>query len=707
MMPRIAWFKDERGSTSLAVVLAIVLSLVLVAGSLQWYWTNSSSEDIQLLADSGALAAADTQSKIMQVTQILDALLLTANLFGLLLHCVVVIAGVVAVASEGSGAEFFEKAVDFDKRYCDKRKEFAQDVYKVAQALNEAAPYLVMARSSYAIQQTAGSIKSFSGGSYAGVAVPFPFEGQVELTGFPDDEDQMLSDVEKAHDSNKQDATEAKAAQKEADDARAECFRLDVYKAAGTSELSWDPAYAYDDFKRGFSDLASGACPAAPALAPIDDNANTRATLQSNYEKNYAEIRTQLQTSVPKTIGAARPQSNDYPADDLEASTLLQQWLDESVYVLATPSGQRRAYHHDTSCFGLAGAEGTPQQVRLETLAGADEHPPCALCTPTDWRATGQWEQKLQPFIAQWNAEAAALRRYQKACKQLSDKEDTIRKTSSSALDKIGAQAGSYLLGGRLRYRASGARGFICVVADTRTRSLPSFTLPPLTNAQGSRLAPQVALSAAKLLPSDTQKTLPTLLARQGEAAHDASNSGLGGATRALLGADDPGGGGGAAGGVFTVACSLWGSCLDVYARGANGLGDQLAGLPFGLDEVMKPAYDKLLSSAQVSPPDLRYPQPALVNTAAVGSPDAAGFEGEFVSALRAAKHGYATLGSSELLATIRELGGGAQDMPDVSDLVSKLGARVLGADLGLPFADEVKTWLPDATRQLEEIGSL
>ncbi len=128
-MPKIAWFRNEEGSTSLTVVIAIMVALALVAGSLQMYWTRSSSEDIQLLADVGALAAADAESKVMQTIQLLDALLLTANLFGLLLHCVVVVAGVVTVASEGAGASFFTKALDFDKRYCEKRKVFAQDIY--------------------------------------------------------------------------------------------------------------------------------------------------------------------------------------------------------------------------------------------------------------------------------------------------------------------------------------------------------------------------------------------------------------------------------------------------------------------------------------------------------------------------------------------------------------------------------------------------
>ena len=697
-MPRIAWFKDERGSTSLAVVLAIMLSLVLVAGSLQWYWTNSSSEDIQMLADSGALAAADMQSKIMQVVQLLDALLLTANLFGLLLHCVVVVAGVVTVVTDGAGSEFFSKALELDKNYCTKRKQFARDVYKLAQGINDAAPYLVMARSAAAVQESATSVTSFSGGSYAGFAVPFPFEGQIELTGFPVDEDQMLDKVGQAHDANEQAATEARAAQKDADDARAECFRLDVYKAPGTSELSWDPAYAYEDFKRGAREMISADVPAPPALAPIDDNSNTRAALQSNYEESYRAVQQRLQTSVPATIGTAHPDSDEYPATDLSLETLLKPWLDEPVYVLATPAGQRRAYHRQTDCFGLAGTEGTPQQVRLETLIGASEHPPCTICAPTDQRALQLWERSLQPFTEQWNAEAAALRRYQKAREQLSEKETTIKKTSASVLGEVTSEARSYLLGGRLRYHASGARGFICVVVCPRERRLPAFTMAPLTNAQGSRLAPQIALAGAKLIPSESRKTLPSLLGRSSEAS-----TGLGGSTRALLGTDDPGGGGS----VITFMLSLWGSCLDVYARGADSLGDQLSGLPFGLDQVMGPAFDKLLSAAQASPPDLRYPQPVQVDTGAVGSPDAVGFEGTFIRALRAAKNGYATLGSSELLGLIEDLAGGVGTLPDAGDLAATLGSRVLGADLGLPFADEIKAWLPDAGRRLDTVGSL
>ena len=696
MTPRISWFKDERGSTSLAVVLAIVLSLILVAGSLQWYWTNSSSEEIQILADSGALAAADTQSKVMQTIQVLDALLLTANLFGLMLHAVVVVSGVVAVVTDGVGAEFFEKALELDQRYCEKRREFARDIYKVAQAINDAAPYLVMARSAAAIQDSARNTATFSGGSYAGFALPFPFEGQVELTGFPDDEDRLLADVEQAHDVNKQAAVDAQAARQEADDARAECFRLDVYKPTGASQLSWDPAYAYDDFKRGAGELLSADCPAPVPLTPIEDNGNTRATLQTNYEKNFREIRAALQTRVPDTIGAADPDSDSYPAIDLSTDTLLRIWLDEPVYVLTTSAGDRRAYHHATDCFGLAGATGTPRWVKLESLIGADDHPPCTICTPTDWRALQQWELRLQPFITQWNAEAAALRRYQKAREQLSEKETEIRNTSASALEKISSAAGSYLLGGRLRYRASGARGFICVVTCPKERSLPAFTLPPLTNAQNSRLAPQVALSAAKLMPSQDKRTLPSFL------APTATNGGLGGATRSLLGADDAG-----SSGSLTFLLSLWGGCLDVYGRGADDVREQLSGLPFGLDEVTRPAFDKLLSAAQASPPDLRYPQPVLVDTAAVGSPDADGIEGTFVRTLRAAKNGYAELGSSELLATIRELGAGTGQLPDIGDLTTVLGTKVLDTELGLPFADEIRTWLPALHRQLEEIGSL
>ncbi|MCL2323958.1 MAG: hypothetical protein FWC48_00040 [Actinomycetia bacterium] len=702
-MPKIAWFKNERGSTSLAVVLAIMLALVLVAGSLQWYWTNSSSEDIQMIADNGALAAADEQSKIMQTIQLLDALLLTANLFGLVLHAVVVVAGVVAVASEGTASEFFEKALELDKRYCEKRKEFAQDIYKIAQGLNTAAPYLVMARSSMAIQQSAGSVSSYTEGSYAGVALPLPWSGQVELTGYSEGEDQLLDEVGKAHDDNQQEATAAQKAREEADAAKEECFRLDLYKAPGTSLLSWDPAYAYDDFKGAADTLISAPRPSPVALAPIDDNASTRAALQADFERSYGEIQQDLQLEVPRTIGSATPDSDSYPAEDLSIDRLLRSWLDEEVYVLSTPEGQRRAYHRQTSCFGLAGADATPQSVKLETLLGASEHPPCTICAPTDWRAISAWEEKLQPFTENWNAEAAALSRYQKARAELSGHETTIRDTTASALDKLTSKAGSYLLGGRLRYHASGARGFICIVVCPKQRSLPGFTLPPLTNSQGSRLAPQMALSAAKLIPSDAKKTLPSLLGNSAAGAQSAGG-GLPAATGALLGADGPGG---VAGAAVTFLLSLWGSCLDVYARGADSLGDQVSGLPFGLDQVMRPAWDKLLGAAQAEPPDLRYPQPVLVDTANVGSPDADGLEGSFVRTLRAAKRDYAWLGESGLLDLARGLAGSSDDIPAAGDLVMALSAKVFGIDLGLPFSGEIERGIDDMTRQLDEIGSL
>ena len=709
LAPRLRWFKDERGSTSLAVVLAIMLSLVLVAGSLQWYWTSSSSEDIQMVADAGALSAADTQSSVMQTIQLLDALLLTANLFGLLLHCVVIVAGVVTVVTEGSGAEFFEKALDLDRRYCDKRKEFARDVYRVADGLNKAAPYLVMARSAQALQKAAGQIKSFSAGSYAGLAVPFPFEGQVELTGFSDDEDELLSEVGQAHDANEQVANDAQQAQKDRDEALSDCFLRDTYKPAGTSELGWDPASAYDDFKRGFTDLAAASIPAPPALSPIDDNANTRAVLAANYTQNASAMRSALQTKVPETIGSAQPDAESYPAADLSADVLLRTWLDEPVYVLQTPAGQRRAYHHDKDCFGLAGTANAPDQVRLQTLMGASEHPPCTICSPTDWRAIVQWQQRLAPFIGQWNSEAEALRRYQRAREDLSRYEDTMQETSKSALAKVVSQAGSYLLGGRLKYQASGSRGFICVVIDTQSRQLPDFTLPPLTNAQDTRLNPQLALAGAKLMPSESQRTLPSLLTQSGDAAQangtGGSGGGLGSATCALLGGD---GLGAATSDVLSMLLALWGSCLDVYARGADGLGDSLARLPFGLDAVVKPALDQLLSAAQASPPDLRYPQPVLVDTGAVGSPDAEGFEGTFVRVLRGAKEGYEQLGSNEFIGMIRDLLAGNTDgLPGSDEIGAALTTKVLGVDIKLPLSEEAQSWLPDLRKQLDEIGAL
>jgi outer membrane murein-binding lipoprotein Lpp len=371
---RLRWFKSEEGSTSLTVVLAVVLALALLAACVQWYWTNSSSSDIQTLADLGALAAADVSAKTTMLVQALDALLLTANLFGLLLHCVVVVAGVLTVVSSpvgGAGAAtFFEKALEFDRQFCERRRNFAQDVYRFACVLNEATPYLAMAQAYRIVNENTACLQNFNGVRYMAVALPLPFKGEVELTGYPDGEEELLEEVGEAHDANEASAQKIVRLEKEVERGLDECFRLDIYKPAGTQRAYWDPASALSDFKRGFAEMVRQT-PAAPTTpVPIENTAQNRARLATRFGEEYRRLGQSWQGQVEAHIGSAPAGSERIEARDMNAETWLAPARAAHVLLLEHTAGERKAYHCDAKCFGLAGAKVGVRTVTLGEVLG-------------------------------------------------------------------------------------------------------------------------------------------------------------------------------------------------------------------------------------------------------------------------------------------------------------------------------------------------
>ncbi|MDR1412918.1 MAG: hypothetical protein LBJ07_03215 [Actinomycetes bacterium] len=680
------WFRDERGSTSLGVVLAVVLVLALMAVSLQGYWTSSSSADIQTLADLGALSAADAGAKVVACIQVLDALLLTANLFGLVLHCVVVVAGVLSVVASpvgGSGAvAFFDKALEFDRKFCEKRRDFAQDVQKLAQALCEAAPYLSLAQSYRTVQVNAQTWESFTGAQYVSVAIPLPARGTVELTGFPAEEKKLLREVAKANEENSDRAAAIQTLEREVERGRETCFRLDVFKPAGTTLVYWEPTSAFDDFKRGFRELAQREVSIPTHPAPIEDTGANRARLTSNVQDEYDRLTTELKRGVPAAIGSAPAGSEKISASDIRAASLLESRREQRYWLLQHTTGERRAYHDDRNCFGLAGATHALGRVRLSEVEGDDDHPPCVLCAPPHWRAVALWSAPLEDFCETWNEEAAALRAWSKAKERLKAEQTQLTEDVGSALTDIVKEAKTWLAGGRLRYAPAGARGWLCIVATTNERALPDFTLPPLTAASELRLGRQVAIAAARLMPSTRESTIPSLLAD----TQPSGDSVLGWekAVGALLSVEGLGG---------SFVARLWGSCLDLYTKGAASFDALLSGLPWGLDTVFAPALRKLLSAAEVTPPDLRRFQPALVDSSAIGDEAASGPEGSIVSVLRSGKrilrdsYGANTAGIQAALSV-----GIDEFCADFSGQIERLTElRILGVAISLPFSAQIK----------------
>jgi hypothetical protein len=376
----LGWFKKEDGSTVLTVVLSVVVALALTAGCLQWYWTNSSSTDIQAVADIGAVAAADVEAKSVQIIQLLDALLLTANLFGLLVHCVVVIAGVVAVvappgANVAAGA-FFKQAVEFDKNYCERRKKFAYDTCKVAKAVNAATPWLAQAQALRAVNANREKLAAFNQANYLAVAVPLPATGTVELTGFPPEVDTLRKEAAKA---NKKAAGEAKKNLKleaRVESGRRRCYDLDVYRGSAVYSDFWDPGSVFGDFRRGAATVLD-ADPGSGGQVPIEDTPDNRGKLRLSFLGDYRKLAQKIKPKIEKDIGQAPAGSSRFNPADLDAAGYLKVARATKVLLLKHTDGERRAYHATPDCFGLAGSKAMLMTVTLDTVEGDSNHPPC------------------------------------------------------------------------------------------------------------------------------------------------------------------------------------------------------------------------------------------------------------------------------------------------------------------------------------------
>jgi len=695
---KLSWFKKEEGSTSLTMVLGIVLSAVLLASSVQWYWTNSTSSDIQTVADLGALAAADVSAKSVMLVQTLDAMLLTANLFGLAIHAVTVVAGLLVVLTApvgGAGAlPFFERIVEFNYRYSEKRRDFAKQAYQLANAVSEATPYLAMTQSYHVAAENSSLLSDFNGTSYVAIAIPFPMRGEVELSNFSDSEDQLLEEVTTAGEANTESAHEIKRLEDEIEAAIDECFRLNIFKPAGTTRPHWNPLRAIDDFTRGWSELQVRSAPPISNPVPIDNTQQNRDRLQERYRQDYRRIGQALDSEVRAILNMAA-QTEAADVGDIGVRDLLAPEREQRIYVLDHTAGERRAYHSDPNCFGLAGSTAELRTRTLDYVVGDNDHPPCVLCAPPHWQALRIWEQQLEEYARAWNQEAAALRWWYQAKEQIQVEQDQVRERTQSALDRLIGEAQSFLLGGRLSYTPAGARGYICVVMSTGERELPAFTLPALTDSSDVVLGRQVAMAGARLMPSEVESTIPNLLSESRDLAESSGQAeGFAGVTRALMGGDD-----GFVGPVLNFALRIWGTCLALHEQGSAQLESLVAGLPFGLDSVMNRALRTFFEQAQISAPDLRRPQPTLVNTADVGSINAPGFEGKFVQAITAAKDGLEKSGEASI-ASMREA---------ISAMISELDAeanrridemlriQVLGVSIPLPFSQTIQNLVSTA----------
>ena len=159
-----AFVRHDGGYTTVAVAVALLVSLTLVFGVAAAGWGMARSADVQSVADAAALSGSNVVAAYSTVAQVLDACVLSMGLLGVIVFG----AGMVLAAIPALQASA-PAVIDAGRKILDARRDFARSASEGLERLESALPALIAANSASTV-----SANSRGRVGYAGLAVPFP-----------------------------------------------------------------------------------------------------------------------------------------------------------------------------------------------------------------------------------------------------------------------------------------------------------------------------------------------------------------------------------------------------------------------------------------------------------------------------------------------------------------------------------------------------
>ena len=200
---------DEGGYTTVAVAVALLVSISLVFAAASAEWVMARSYEVQPVADAAAMAGANSVAAYATIARVLDACVLSLGLLG------VTVFGAGLVLSCIPGAATFGGSVcDAGRKVLDARRDFARSASEGLERLEKVLPAVVVANSAACVAENARA----QGLPYVGCAIPFPVESQSDFSSLAAEisSDEMDKDAEELRELSQQ----ADAAKSLADAAR-------------------------------------------------------------------------------------------------------------------------------------------------------------------------------------------------------------------------------------------------------------------------------------------------------------------------------------------------------------------------------------------------------------------------------------------------------------------------------------------------------
>ncbi|MDO5106793.1 MAG: hypothetical protein Q4D39_00810 [Coriobacteriaceae bacterium] len=581
----------------MALSLLLSITLVLFAGRVQWGLSRAA--EVQEVADASAMAGANVVARYATIAQVCDALVLTMGLAGL----VTCGAALILATIPGAG-EVASGMLDLGTSVLDARSSFARSAVSGLERLEGVVPTLVMLNSIAVVE--ANGADSLS---YAGVAVPVPFEGMSDFSSL---DTSMDTDGLERKARNMQDASDRlEEARKQVDDAlargwmadcgnRPRCMRERASTLAGLSGTQNQDYPSPETWTFGAALVRARTYYPVRRAVDVPEDGGVEALVDSCARKAFYDYAIeQLSTAyyIEHPDGRVDLFLPEFPHNTAEMrSTSIyteQRWP-------CTDQGSR-VLHATLACPGATGsAVGSASLAQLD----AGEVSRCPVCEmdATDMGKVAAASTSIDNgFEHYWREVVLASRDYEAARNEYADVEDQLEGEAREGADLF-ERALEQLAVPRPHILPPGAWGCIALVARTETGQVPSSLGGSFLDA--AQLPSGMAVSAAMLAPDESADGNSVL-------AH--LFDGLTTRYPALPGA-------------LGDAGRLWGLLLESYDSSFNGLAQRSEAFLEQIDGVfggsvgawMRDTVSSIVREAGLEPADIRMLKPVLVSTASV-----------------------------------------------------------------------------------------
>lgn len=620
---------DEGGYTTVAVAVALLVSISLVFAAASAEWVMARSFEVQPVADAAAMAGSNSVAAYVTIARVLDACVLSLGILGVTIFG----AGLVLSCIPAAGA-FGASVCDAGRGILDARRDFAGSATEGLERLEGALPAVVVANSAACVAENARA----QGLPYVGCAVPFPTESQSDFSSLASElsSDEMERDAEELRDLAQR-AGEAKA---QADEARLRGWTADCgnapycleERAATLAGLSGEenPHYpGVDGWGFGVALLRARAYYAArsarerPLDASVDELTNSAARA-AFYDFALGRVRSgTYEEHEDGSVDIDLP-SLPHNAEETRACSL---YTNDLWPCSSEDSGT--VLHASPSCPAATGASAGRASL-LDLDEGVVTR--CETCR-MDLSAMGEvaaaststsngFEHYWREIVEASEDYESARNRQAEAEGALRDKADGARGSFERAMDQLSVA--------RPRICPPGAWGCVAVVSRTQATTIPTeLTASFLSSGE---LPAGAAVSAAALAPD----------------ASTAENNVL----ASFFDGVTSQGAGSVLGGALDGVCELWGRLLVGYGSRYESVSSSVTGFLDRVDGIfggtvgswLRGKLKETVSACGFEPVDMRLMKPVLAGwTRVLGQSgyDAAGKARQMVEALPSGASSY------------------------------------------------------------------